>query len=189
MSTITVTTWSLELTSEDQLSACAPPAAEPHVRISQAVAPSPEFSRFLYTSVGGDVTWTDRLDWDYARWRQWVERPGTETWVAYAQGTPAGFVELAAQPQGVVEISYFGLLPAFRGRGIGGYLLSYGTRRAWDLATRWPAREPTVRVWVHTCSKDGPHALANYQRRGFRLFDTRVETEEFLPTPGSWPGA
>jgi hypothetical protein len=27
-------------------------------------------------------------------------------------------------------------------------------------------------VWLHTSSADNPHALPNYQRRGFRIFKT-----------------
>ncbi|GAA4944008.1 hypothetical protein GCM10023238_07450 [Streptomyces heliomycini] len=98
-------------------------------------------------------------------------------------------MELEAQEDGVVEIVYFGLLPAFRGRRIGGHLLSYGTARAWDLADRRPGLKPTTRVWLHTCSKDGEHALDNYRRRGFTLFDTKVEEEPEVPTPGPWAGA
>ncbi|MDI3402258.1 GNAT family N-acetyltransferase [Streptomyces cavernicola] len=187
MSTITVTTWSLEQTSPDDLA----PAAEPDgdVRIVRAEVPSPEFSRFLYTAVGGDILWTDRLSLTYAQWQEELDRPGTETWVAYDRGTPAGYVELQAQDEGSVEIVYFGLIPAFRGRRIGGHLLSYATARAWDLAERWPELPATKRVWLHTCSKDGEHAMANYQRRGFRLFDTKVDEEPAVETPGPWPGA
>ncbi|MGW3338047.1 GNAT family N-acetyltransferase [Streptomyces sp. NPDC001009] len=188
MSSIPVTTWSLEQTSPaDLLPAAAPEGDE--VRIVRAEAPSPEFSRFLYASVGGDIRWIDRLGWTHARWREYLGRPGVETWVAYERGTPAGYVELEATGEGVVEIAYFGLLPAFRGRRIGGHLLSVGTARAWDLASRWPDLAPVKRVWLHTCSKDGPHALDNYLRRGFTLFDTKVELEPELPTPGPWPGA
>ncbi|NUP42692.1 MAG: GNAT family N-acetyltransferase, partial [Streptomyces sp.] len=79
--------------------------------------------------------------------------------------------------EGVVEIAYFGLLPAFRGRRIGGHLLTWGTARAWDLAERWAWRPPTKRVWLHTCSEDGPYALDNYRRRGFRVFDTKHDAE------------
>ncbi|MCX4237210.1 GNAT family N-acetyltransferase [Streptomyces ortus] len=188
---IAVTTWSLEQTSPaDRLPAAAPDAdGDGDVRIVRAEVPSPEFSRFLYASVGGDIRWTDRLGWTYAQWRDDLERPEVETWVAYDRGTPAGYMQLEGQDDGVVEIVYFGLIPAFRGRRIGGHLLSYGVARAWDLADRWPGRAPTKRVWLHTCSKDGEHAMDNYLRRGFRLFDTKVEEEPDVTTPGPWPGA
>ncbi|MGH3325363.1 MAG: GNAT family N-acetyltransferase, partial [Streptomyces sp.] len=93
------------------------------------------------------------------------------------------------QPEGTVEISYFGLLPAFRGRRIGGHLLSYGTARAWDLAQRWLQRPATTRVWVHTCSQDGPHALRNYERRGFRRYATEVTEEPVTPVAPVAPTA
>ncbi|MFJ8078373.1 GNAT family N-acetyltransferase [Streptomyces sp. NPDC096176] len=187
MSTITVTTWSLEQTSPADLRPAAVPGDD--IRIIRAEVPSPEFSRFLYTAVGGDIRWTDRLGMTYAEWQEWVDRPGVETWVAYEKGTPAGYVQLEAQDEGAVEIVYFGLIPAFRGRRIGGHLLSQGVARAWDLAERWPGLPQTKRVWLHTCSKDGPHAMDNYLRRGFRLFDTKVDQEPEVETPGPWPGA
>jgi ribosomal protein S18 acetylase RimI-like enzyme len=188
MSSIVVTTWYLEQTSPADLLPAAAPDGDA-VRIVRAEVASPEFSRFLYASVGGDITWTDRLSWSHARWQEYLERPGTETWVAYDRGTPAGYIELAPEDDGGVEIAYFGLVPAFRGRRIGGHLLSYGAARAWDLAERWDGRPPTKRVWVHTCSLDGEHAMANYQRRGFQLFDTKTEEEPAVPAPGPWPGA
>ncbi|WP_156725429.1 GNAT family N-acetyltransferase [Streptomyces apocyni] len=171
----TVTTWSLEQTSSADLRPASAPDGD-DVRIVRAEVPSPEFSRFLYTAVGGDISWTDRLVLSPDQWREQLEQPGVETWVAYEKGTPAGYVELRAQDEGVVEILYFGLIPAFRGRRIGGHLLTYGTARAWDLAERWEGLAPTKRVWLHTCSKDGPHAMDNYLKRGFRLFDTQVST-------------
>jgi ribosomal protein S18 acetylase RimI-like enzyme len=213
---MTVTTWSLEQTSREDLRDARVPDASSDIRIVRAEVPSPAFSRFLYTAVGSDVAWADRLPWTYGQWQGWLDRPGVETWVAYERGTPAGFIELegartgpagadgqpgpGGQPEGTVEISYFGLLPAFRGRRIGGHLLSYGTARAWDMDLRWPERPPTDRVWVHTCSQDGPHALGNYRRRGFRLFRTEVNEEpaggaETVPPhqndggmPGTRPG-
>ncbi|MFI9237941.1 GNAT family N-acetyltransferase [Streptomyces sp. NPDC053079] len=188
-STTTVTTWSMEQTSPADLRPARVPDASSGIRIERAEVPSPEFSRFLYTAVGGDLSWTDRLPWSYEQWRAHLERPGVETWVAYEHGTPAGYIELDPQPEGAVEIIYFGLMGQFQGRGIGGHLLAFGTARAWDLAVRWPEREPTKRVWLHTCSKDGPHAVANYERRGFRVFETRTEEEPDVPVPGPWPGA
>jgi len=174
-----VTTWYLEQTARQDLRPAAEPAV-PGVRIERAEVPSGELGRFLYAAVGGDVSWTDRLPWPAGRWQTHLERPGAELWVAYERGTPAGYIELDAQggrddqDTAAVEIAYFGLLPAFRGKGIGGHLLSYGTARAWDLADRWDGRAETRRVWVHTCSLDGPHALGNYQRRGFRVTHTTM---------------
>ncbi|SDJ61586.1 GNAT family N-acetyltransferase [Streptomyces indicus] len=179
---ITVTTWSLEQTSPADLRPAREPDPAAGVRIERAEVPSADFSRFLYSAVGGDIFWTDRLALSREEWQQHLERPGVETWVAYEKGTPAGYVELDPQDEGVVEIVYFGLIPAFRGRRIGGHLLSYGTARAWDLAERWPGRTPTKRVWLHTCSLDGEHAMDNYRRRGFRLFDTKVAEEAERPS-------
>lgn len=184
-----VTTWYLEQTHPDDLRPARPPAQD--VRIVRAEIPSPEFSRFLYTAVGGDWRWTDRLPWSWRQWKEWLDRPGTETWVAWLRGTPAGYVELSAgDGTGDVEIAYFGLLPYAIGQGIGGHLLTVGTLRAWDLAERWPGLAPTRRVWLHTCSLDSPVALANYQARGFRIYATTVETVAVEGgTPGPWPGA
>src|SRR5205823_340975 len=81
----------------------------------QARRPTPELGRFLYTAVGGNWYWTDRLGWTYQQWAQRMVE--TETWVTYLDGTPAGYFELDASVPGDVEIAYFGLLPAFIGRG------------------------------------------------------------------------
>ncbi|MFD7923089.1 GNAT family N-acetyltransferase [Streptomyces sp. NPDC059740] len=186
---LTVTTWSLEQTSPADLRPAPEPAADRGVRVVRAEVPSPELSRFLYTAVGGDIRWSDRLAWSYRRWQEYLGRPGVETWVAYERGTPAGYLELEPQAAGAVEITYFGLLPAFRGRGTGGHLLSVGTARAWDLGRRREGLPDTARVWLHTCSKDGPHALDNYRSRGFRVFATETTQEADTPTPGPWPGA
>ncbi|WP_328690865.1 GNAT family N-acetyltransferase [Streptomyces caniferus] len=186
---ISVTTWYLEQTSPADLSPAGEPPAEQDLRIVRSEVTSPEFSRFLHTAVGRHVNWTDRLTWSYAQWAAHLGRPGVETWVAYEHGTPAGFIELAAEADGSVEIVYFGLVPDFQGRRIGGHLLTYGTERAWDLAERWPDLARTKRVWLHTCSQDGPHAKANYERRGFRVYKTTVTEEPDVTAPGPWPGA
>jgi GNAT superfamily N-acetyltransferase len=88
--------------------------------------------------------------------------------VAYVKGTPAGYFELEAQTRGDVELAYFGVLPQFIGRGIGGLLLSEAVKRAWEIGA--------TRVWVHTYTLDAPTALANYQARGFRIY--KEETNE-----------
>lgn len=64
MTNIAVTTWSLEQTAPTDLLPAAAPEGD--VQIVRAEVPSPEFSRFLYASVGGDIRWTDRLGWSHA---------------------------------------------------------------------------------------------------------------------------
>jgi GNAT superfamily N-acetyltransferase len=150
--------------------------------LMRAELPSPELGRFLYTAVGGDWYWIDRLHWTYAQWQERLSAPGVETWVAYTCGTPCGYFELELQPDDDVEIAYFGLLPGFVGKGVGGWLLTKAIERAWEMGA--------ARVWVHTCSLDGPNALANYEKRGMVVFKKETAEQE-LPEkpPGPWPGA
>lgn len=178
--TVSVTTWYLEMLDS---AALRPKGCDRGDLVIQRVAvPCPEFSRFLYASVGGAWYWCDRLSWPYDRWLAYLQQPGVATWVAYVAGTPAGYIELEAQAGGNVEITYFGLLPQFIGQGIGGHLLTVGVEQAWAM--------PAQRVWVHTCSLDGPHAYRNYEARGFTCYDTQTHMET-LPAapPGPWPGA
>ena len=77
-------------------------------------------------------------------------------------GAPAGYFELRRDRDGGVEIAYFGLLPEFTGRGLGGHLLTAAVERAWA-----PGPE---RVWLHTNTLDHPAALPNYLKRGFTAF-------------------
>ena len=176
-----VTTWSLEMLDRAQLRPSPPPSQE--VTLIRAELPSPDLGRFLYTAVGGDWHWVDRLDWTYVQWQERLSRPGVETWVAYVCGTPAGYFELDLQDgdQGV-EIAYFGLMPQFIGRGLGGWLLTKAIEQAWEMGA--------TRVWVHTCTLDGPSALANYKARGMRVFKTETVSQEVAEQPpGPWPGA
>src|SRR5882757_59230 len=206
------TTYLRQLSPTDLKPASTPPRA---ANISRVEELAPEFARFLYTAVGGDWYWTDRLGWNLARWTEWLRRPGSEHWVAWIDGAPAGYVELAIAPAPAsvgpvsggpvsggpvsggtvsggtqVEIAYFGLLPRFVGRGLGGQLLTEGVRRAWTLHERVPGCAPVERIWVNTCTLDGPHALRNYLARGFQVFRTDTQDQQVGPKPpGPWPGA
>ncbi len=150
----------LELTSPGELR----PAREPSepVTIARQQPPDLDLSRRLYLSVGASWQWIDRLPWTDAEWSAYVNTPGLETWVLRAGGEPAGYFELMLPADKQAQIAYFGLVPPYFGRGLGGHLLTAAVRRAWDAGAH--------RVWLHTSSRDPPHALANYLARGFRVF-------------------
>jgi GNAT superfamily N-acetyltransferase len=171
-----VTTWYLEMHSPAEL--CPAFSDCPNLVVTQAEIPSPEFSRFLYSSIGGKWYWLDRLSWTYDRWLTYLNRPEVQTWVAYVSGTPVGYIELEAQPEGNIEIAYFGLMRQFIGQRIGGHLLSLGVQQAWAMAA--------CRVWVHTCNLDGFHALANYQARGFKLYKQETSFKEVSQPIDPW---
>ena len=85
-------------------------------------------------------------------------------WVLTVDDVVAGYYELRREEDASVEIVYFGLLPEFTGRGLGGHLLTDAVERAWASGAR--------RVWLHTCSFDHPFAIQNYLDRGFAVFKT-----------------
>jgi ribosomal protein S18 acetylase RimI-like enzyme len=164
---VTVTTTYLELPSR---AAFRPAFIDaPEAQIMQTRVPLVAYARFLYDAVGRDYHWSGRRAWSDERWQAHLARPTTTLLVLYWSGAPAGYIELdAAGEEPGTEIAYFGLIPVFHGRGLGKHLLSVGVARAFD--------DGAARVWVHTCSLDGPYALPNYQARGFRPY--RVEQEE-----------
>jgi ribosomal protein S18 acetylase RimI-like enzyme len=144
----------------------------PDTQIIQAHNASAAFYRFLYGSVGRDYHWIDRFAWSDEQIETHLARPTTTLLVLYVRGVPAGYVELdAASSEPGTEVAYFGLIGAFHGRGLGKHLLSAGVQRAFD--------DGAARVWVHTCTLDGKHALANYQGRGFMLYNS-VKHEQTL---------
>ena len=175
-----MTTWSLEMTDIAELQpAAAPPGA---LEFRRAVRPSPELGRFLYTAAGGNWFWTMRLGWTYDQWLERLSHARVETWVLYEEGTPGAYFELDGSTETDVEIAYLGVLPVFTGRRLGAWLLTMAIQRGFAMGA--------TRVWVHTCTLDSPNALANYQARGFRVYDRRAQWQDLpITSPGPWPGA
>ncbi len=169
-----VTTWFLEMLAVSQLQPAPPPTA-PH-RVEHVEQPTAGFARYLYRAVGAAHWWTDRLPWSNAAWEQHLQRRDIRLYTLQLAGAPIGYFELEEQPLSDVQITYLGLLPEHQGRGWGGLLLTRATQLAWQLGD---AR----RVWVHTCTLDGPAALANYLARGFQIFRQKTERIQLAPVP------
>ncbi len=154
-------------------SAPAPPTP-PGCLVMQAHDPSVAFYRFLYNQVGAPWQWTDRNVLPEAALAQLLADPRVALHVLYVRGAPAGYIELDYRAPAEAQIGYFGLMPAFIGRGLGRFLLAWGVAEAW--------RRPGVRrLWVHTCTLDHPGALPLYQALGFRPF--KVEKKRTIPPP------
>ena len=173
-----VTVYFLEMTRPEHLQPVCPPRDD--LALRRAQLPSPEFNRFLYTAVGANWYWLDRLQWSYAQWQHWLEQPTVQTWVLYVADTPAGYFELEQQANDNVMICYFGLMPQFTGQRLGGYLLTAAIEQAWSMSAR--------RVRLNTCTLDHPAALLNYQARGFRIYREITERRTLPDQPlGPWP--
>ena len=152
-------------------------------RVREFKEPNWIFNRDMYIAVGKTWKWVDKRPWADERWNEYSSDPNLRTFAAYYDNALAGYYELRrsdppstslhhARDEGAIEIAYFGLLPDFIGRGLGGALLTSAIENAW-------AWVPTPsRVWVHTCNRDHPHALTNYQARGFKIY----KIEEGEPT-------
>ncbi len=157
------------------------PADRPY-NLREATVACPELNRFLYASVGAPWCWHTRLPWTYRQWLDYLENPAVATWIGYEGGNPIGYFELRREPEGAVEIAYFGLLPHYVGRGLGKRLLGDAIAKAGAFGDG--------RIWLHTCSLDHPAALPNYLARGFRVRKTEVVEEELPDRPlEPWPGA
>jgi ribosomal protein S18 acetylase RimI-like enzyme len=115
--------------------------------------------------VGERWHWRDRLAWSDERLAEYLADPRIEVWELTVAGDTAGYFEIRREA-GESEIVYFGLVERFHGRGLGKHLLTEAVTRAWAGGA--------TRVWLHTCTLDGPAALPNYRARGFR--ETRTET-------------
>jgi GNAT superfamily N-acetyltransferase len=162
----TVSTTYLEMHSPRDLRPTR--CSDSRFRIDEATTPQWQFNRFLYCTVGESWRWLEKRSWTEQQWRQYVESDRLRTFAAFYDGSPAGYFELRRDDEDGVQIEYFGLLPAFVGRGFGGALLTSALEAAWAMKPK--------RVWVHTCTLDHPAALANYQARGMKVY--RVESKE-----------
>jgi GNAT superfamily N-acetyltransferase len=137
--------------------------------IRHAPCPVPVYRR-LYRDVGRQWYWHERLVWSDEVLGRHLESPNVAVWELYVGDESAGFFELYWHDDGSVEIDYFGLIPKFIGRGLGGFMLTRAVQEAWASRAN--------RVWLHTCTLDSPRALPGYKARGFREYKTeRLEVE------------
>jgi GNAT superfamily N-acetyltransferase len=150
----------LQMTDAADLDAAGAPA--PDVVVERVAACPPALWRRLYTEVGREYHWVDRLDWTDDDITRYLADPALELWILQAAGETAGYFELRRYEDGAVEIAYFGLLPGFTGQGLGKYMLTKAVEQSWARGAS--------RVWLHTSSLDHTSALSNYLARWFSIW-------------------
>jgi len=157
-----ITTY-LEMRCPDQL---RPKRADAHFQVREVKERDWRFNRDLYFRVGQRWDWIDKRPWTDDQWKEYATAPELWTFAGYFEDGLAGYYELRRDAEGGIEIAYFGLLPEFIGRGLGGALLTSAIEEGWSPRG---GIAPT-RVWVHTCNRDHPQALSNYRARGMVVY-------------------
>ncbi len=167
---ILVTTWYLEMRERPPVRR---PEAPPGIVLGRLVAPTASEYRVLYDTVGDAYHWVDRRRIDDDALLAAIRDPHVEIFVARHQGELVGYFELDRALVGECKLAYFGLAPAWIGRGVGSWFLERAVQCAWDGRV--------ARVTVHTCSLDHPRALSTYERAGFVRIDEAYA--DFDPDP------
>jgi GNAT superfamily N-acetyltransferase len=145
------------------------PEADVPLQLVRWKVPDPAKYRMLFRRVGGRWLWWSRLALDDAGLAAIIQNAEVELYaVADRAGVEVGMLELDFRKGGEAEIAFLGLIPGAIGKGFGKWLM----RRALQLA--W-GRKDMARVWVHTCTLDGPQALPFYIGQGFVPYARFVE--------------
>ncbi|MGI9437600.1 MAG: GNAT family N-acetyltransferase [Geminicoccaceae bacterium] len=166
----------LEMTSPPDRPPTAPPP--PGVEVRRALRPTGSFFRYLSDTIGAEWTWTARRLMSDAELVDIIRAPMVELNILWIDGVPAGLAEIDRRASPDLELSYFGLIPDFVGKGLGGFFLNWAIDHAWTAGPR--------RLWVHTCDLDHPNALPVYRRAGFQVYDRQKAYEvtlEGMPPP------
>lgn len=154
----------LEMTGQPTSPTLPVPAAK--LALLRAEPPTVRFYRYLYDAVGARWLWTERRKLDDAALAAIIEDERVEVYVLYAGGAPAGFSELDRRRGDDVELTHFGLVEEFTGRGLTQHFLRWTIDQAWLGATK--------RLWVRHTTEDDPRLLTVYQQCGFQVYDQKT---------------
>ncbi len=148
----------------------APVAPERNTKLDLEPNVSLELYRDLHRKVGEEWLWWERLVLDDGALGKLIFDAGTEIRILSVGGETAGFAELDRRDASAPAIKYFGLLPDFIGRRLGGFMMESLLYQAWQ--------PPVSRVTLDTCDLDHPAAIDFYRRHLFTETRTEIETAE-----------
>lgn len=145
------------------------PVPSAPLRLIPWKAPQPDAYRALFRRVGEPWLWFSRLILSDEALIATIHDPAVAIYAVTDQrGVEVGLLELDFRRVPDCELAFFGLVPALNGKGYGKWLMAQAKALAW--------RKDVTRLWVHTCTLDGPAALPFYIKSGFVPFGREVET-------------
>jgi GNAT superfamily N-acetyltransferase len=137
------------------------------LRLRRVAQPSTAWYRELYARIGENWLWFSRLRLEPVALAAILADERVEVYALACAGRDEGLLELDFRAEGLCELAFFGLTPAWVGQGAGRLLMNHAVARAWA--------RPIGCLWVHTSTLDHPNALAFYLRSGFRPFKRQIE--------------
>lgn len=129
-----------------------------------------EYRKYYY-GVGEKHFWLDRMVMPDEELFGKINAGNVDIFVFYVNKEVAGYIEFVKE-QKFVEILYFGLMPAFIGKGYGKYFLQWVIAKAWSYHANW--------IQLNTCTLDHPNALGTYKKAGFTQVRTEVHQRRIL---------
>ncbi len=132
---------------------------------------SVETYRPLYYGVGEKHFWLDRMVMEDEKLSGLINADNIDIIAMYMNNEVAGYAEFKKEEK-FTEIVYFGLMPAFIGKGLGKYFLDWAIQQAWSYNPEW--------IQLDTCELDHPHALSNYKKRGFKEVRTEIQQRKVI---------
>jgi len=132
---------------------------------------SPHEYRKYYYGVGENHFWLDRMVMPDEDLFEKLNASNVDIFLFCVNKEIAGYVEFV-KAEKHIEILYFGLIPAFTGKGYGKYFLQWVIAKAWSYKPGW--------IQLNTCTLDHPNALGTYKKAGFTEVRTEIHQRRVL---------
>ena len=129
-----------------------------------------EYRKYYY-GVGEKHFWLDRMVMPDEEVFEKINAGNVDIFVFYVNKEVAGYIEFVKEEK-YAEILYFGLMPAFIGKGYGKYFLQWVIAKAWGYQPYW--------IQLNTCTLDHPNALGTYKKAGFTEVRKEVHQRRIL---------
>ena len=147
-----------------------PPAPVSGITFNHKADISVDAYRNLHRMVGENWLWWERLALDDAALGILIFHPDTDIYTLRVDGELAGFVEIDCSKAKAPAIRYFGLMPDFIGKRLGGFMMESLLHRV--------SQPPVRQVTLDTCDLDHPAAIDFYRRHQFKETSTEVQSAE-----------